>query len=159
MLSSLIQMSILARKSTAGSWSLSESSTALSWDGLGRFSVANFLSLRMSIIPLDKYVGGWAGTLQESFPRLLFASSEKRFVNCWISSSIKQGRIKIFQLLQNTAFIRCNLSIVSATIDNTDTLVGQMLGEGLEDLTHLCARENTGGGGDTQAKTPKHLRP
>ena len=61
-------------------------------------------------------------------------------------SSTMQGKTKIFHLLQNTASIQRNLSIVSATIDNADALVGQMYGEGLERLTRLCANEIPGDG-------------
>lgn len=61
-------------------------------------------------------------------------------------SSTRQGNTKTFHLLQNTASIRRNLSIVSEKLENSEDLIAQMYREGLEHLTRLCTRENPGDG-------------
>ena len=55
------------------------------------------------------------------------------------------GREKIYKLSEPIASIRRKLSVVSAKLDNADSLISQMYEEGLERLNHLCANNPQGG--------------
>jgi len=55
------------------------------------------------------------------------------------------GREKIYKISTPINTIRTKMSVVSAKLENAESLIAEMREEGLERLTHLCASNSRGG--------------